>query len=173
MMPSSTQVSLLREMGIPVWKLRGRAEVELSDPVDTTALLARISNSIFLVSHDSQITKQTNYLLQSMLSTIGLSSEVVCFISLAEVDVLTKLKKVETKQKVLLLMGEGAVKHVFGDASDVATYRNNIHSIEESKLTAIVSFGLDNLILNPQNKALAWKDLHSVKMYTNNICEKR
>ena len=70
-------------------------------------------------------------------------------------------------------MGEGAVKHVFGDASDVETYRNNIHSIEESKLTAIVSFGLDNLILNPQNKALAWKDLHSVKMYTNNICEKR
>jgi len=173
MMPSSTQVSLLREMGIPVWKLRGRAEVELSDPVDTTALLARISNSIFLVSHDSQITKQTNYLLQAMLSTIGLSSEVVCFISLAEVDVLTKLKEREIEQKILFLMGDGAVKQVFGEASNVVTYRNNTHNIEQSNLTAIVSFGLDELMINPQNKALAWQDLRTVKMYTNDVHEKR
>ena len=177
MMPSSTQVSLLRAMGIPVWKLRGiakeKSEVELSKITDTTALLAKISNSIFLVSHDSQISKQTNYLFQAMLSTIGLSAETVCLISLAELDVLTRLKETGGKQKVLLLMGDGAVKQFFGDEANVVTYRNNTHNIEKSKLTTIVSFGLDDLMLNPQNKTLAWQDLHTVRMYTNSMCEKR
>ena len=146
----------------------------MNRPLDTTALLARISNSIILVSHDSQITKQTNYLLQAMLSTIGLSSAAACFISLAEVDVLTKLKeRSKLNKKYLLLMGDGAVKQVFGEASNVVTYRNNTHNIEQSNLTAIVSFGLDELMINPQNKALAWQDLRTVKMYTNDVHEKR
>ena len=170
MMFSSTQVTLLKAMGIPVWKLRGiakeKVEVEPIKIIDTTALLAKISNSILLVSYDSQISKQTNYLLQAMMATIGLTAEAICPISLAELDVLTTLKEIGTKQKVLLLMGEGAVKQFFGDEANVMTYRNNTHNIEKSKLTAIVSFGLDDLMLNPQNKALALQDLNTVKMYT-------
>ena len=176
MIPTSSQVSLLRAMGIPVWKLRGIAEdkagVGVSNPVDTTALLARSSNSKFLVCHDSLITKKTNYLLEAMLSTIGLSGEARCLISLAELDVLTSLKEIGTKQKILLLMGDDAVKQFFGDEANVVTYRNNTHYIEKSKLTAIVSFGLDDLMLNPQNKALALQDLHTVKIHTNNMCGK-
>ena len=177
MMPSSTQISLLQAMGIPVWKLRSiaeeKVEVSVNRPLDTSALLARISNSIILVSHDSQISKQTNYLLQAMMSTIGLSGAAACFISLAELDALTKLKEREIEQKILFLMGDGAVKQVFGEASNVVTYRNNTHNIEQSNLTAIVSFGLDELMINPQNKALAWQDLRTVKMYTNDVHEKR
>ncbi len=170
MIPSSSQVSLLTAMGIPVWKLRSmsekNAEFEASNLADGSALLSKCSNSKILVCHDSQITKQTNYLLQAMMLTIGLPGEAICFISLVELDVLTKLKEIETIQKVLLLMGDGAVKQVFGDESKVETYRNNTHNIEELKLTAIVSFGLDELMLNPQNKALALQDLHTVKMCT-------
>ena len=170
MIPSSSQVLLLTAMGIPVWKLRSmsekNAELAASNLVDGSALLSKFSSAKILVCHDSQITKQKNYLLQAMMSTIGLPGEAICFISLVELDVLTKLKEIETIQKVLLLMGDGAVKQVFGDESKVETYRNNTHNIEELKLTAIVSFGLDELMLNPQNKALALQDLHTVKMCT-------
>ena len=170
MIPSSSQVSLLTAMGIPVWKLRSmsekNAEFEASNLADGSALLSKFSNSKILVCHDSQITKQTNYFLQAMMLTIGLPGEAICFISLVELDVLTKLKEIETIQKVLLLMGDGPVKQVFGDESKVETYRNNTHNIEDLKLTAIVSFGLDELMLNPQNKALALQDLHTVKMCT-------
>ena len=176
MMPNSSQISLLRAMGIPVWKLRGRAEeksvVGGCNPPDTTALLGRISNSNFLVCHDSHITKQTNYLFQAMMSTIGLSGAAPCLISLAELDILTTLKETETKQKVLLLMGDDAVKQFFGDEENVVTYRNNTHNIEKSKLTVIVSFGLNDLMLNPKNKAYALQDLHRVKFTYNNMREK-
>jgi hypothetical protein len=169
MMLDSRQVSLLTEMGIPVWELRASNEIEITTEaieqpvVDIAALLDRVAQSNWLICCEDVLTQAAHRLLQAMLSTIGLSLADVCLLSLTELSKLIETAEGEFQQKVVLLLGEQAVKQAFDESARVSNYRNETHAISPSKLATVVSFSLENLLQSPENKVLAWQDLQLAK----------
>ena len=167
MMLDSRQVSLLTEMGIPVWELRTSDEIatEAIEPpvVDIAALLQRVAQSDWLICCENVLTEQGHRLLQAMLSTIELSLADVCLLSLTELNKLIETAEIEPQQKVVLLLGEQAVKQAFNESAQVSNYRNEAHAISPSQLATVVSFSLENLLQSPENKVLAWQDLQLAK----------
>lgn len=167
MMFDSRQVSLLTEMGIPVWQLRTQPEITPTRteqaPVDTAELLNKINQSTWLVFHDGEGNPQAQRLLQSMLSTIGLSYKDICLMTQLDIDMLMASENISLTGTVLLLFGERAVQQCFGEMATVSSHRNETHFMSQTALTAIVSFGLQTLMQTPENKVLAWQDLQLAK----------
>ena len=179
MMLDSRQVSLLTEMGIPVWELRTSNEIEteteteteteiateaIEQPVvDITVLLQRVTKSDWLICCEDVLTQAAHRLLQAMLSTIGLSLADVCLLSLTELSKLIETTEGVSQQKVVLLLGEQAVKQAFDESAKVSNYRNEAHAISPALLTTVASFSLEDLLQNPEHKVLAWQDLQLAK----------
>ena len=171
MMLDSRQVSLLTEMGIPAWELRTSNEIEteiateaIEPPVvDITSLLQRVTKSDWLICCEDVLTQAAHRLLQAMLSTIGLSLADVCLLTLAELSKLIETTEGVSQQKVVILLGEEAVKQAFDESAKVSNYRNEAHVISAPQLTTVVSFSLENLLQNSENKALASQDLQLAK----------
>ncbi len=164
----SRQVSLLAEMGIPVWLLRSVEEgtaptIVEHDVVDNDALLTRMSDARWLVCHDGEDSPQAQRLLQAMLSTIAVSYQDMCVLTLADVAALTASAAVDLTGKTLLLFGDRAVQQHFGVGASVSQYRNETHFISQIALTTVVSFGLNELLQNSNHKVLAWHDLQLAK----------
>jgi len=161
------QLLLLTEMGIPVWALRSTDEIPvdtIEQPiVDIGALLERVTESDWLICVDNKLTEHTHRLLQAMLLTVDVSHADICLLSLAELKELADTSEIETNQKVLFLLGEGAVKQAFDQSAHLANYRNEIHLMPRSQLATIVSFSLEDLIQAPENKVLAWRDCQLAK----------
>ena len=166
----SKQVSLLTEMGIPVWALRthqGITSEKVEPPillVDNTAFLNKVSQATWLVCHDGSDNPQAQRLLQAMLATIGVSYGEACLMTTSDIDIVKTTTTINWAQKVLLVLGEQAVRQTFGDEATVATYRNETHFISQSKLATMVSFGLTDLMQHPENKVSAWQDLQLAKI---------
>ena len=163
MMLDSRQVSLLTEMGIPVWELRPSTEIvteAIEHPVvDIAGLLDRVAQSDWLICCEDVLTPVAHRLLQAMLSTIGLSLADVCLLSLTELGKLVERPEGVSQQKVMILLGEQAVKQAFDDSATVSNYRNEAHAILRAKLITVVSFSLENFLQSPENKVLAWQDM--------------
>jgi hypothetical protein len=122
-----------------------------------------VAQSNWLICCEDVLTQAAHRLLQAMLSTIGLSLADVCLLSLTELGKLIDAVEGESQQKVVLLLGEQAVKQAFDESAKVSSYRNEAHAISSALLTTVASFSLEDLLQNPEHKVLAWQDLQLAK----------
>ena len=155
------QLSALAEMGIPVWELRQQKITELEiatgHPINSAEIDQQLLQSDWLILIDKQTyNDQAQRLLQAMLSTIGLSLQTVAIVTHEQ---LPQLHVLSADRKVLLAFGTTARQLMLDNKSTLEESRGKAHQTLNSKLTTIVSFGLDELLERPENKILAWQDL--------------
>ena len=168
-MIESRQVSLLSEMGIPVWQLRQQAiveEVSKNSPyeeVDNKALLARIAPAKWLICHDSENTQQTQRLIQAILLAMNIAFTDTCSITPAELKALESETISNLEHKQLWVFGEAIIKQLFGDAASVEQLRYEPQFALSSKLTTSVSLDLASLLTMPEAKKKLWQDLRHLR----------
>lgn len=167
------QLSVLSEMGIPVWQLRqtGIVTEEVRKPstddhveMDTTNLLARVNISSWLFCHDEKESQQSQRLLQSICSAIGINQS-ICLLSLNELKAITSETIVNPEKKRLILFGESVAKQVFGSEATVESLRYEPQQALQSKLTTFVSLSLQSLLENTANKKQVWQDIRQIKQF--------
>ena len=150
------QLSSLSEMGIPVWELRTeKSELETLEPSEQVLN----SNFLVLIEPDSH-TEQSHRLLQAMLFSIGLSPDQFVIINS---DQLPQLQNTSTRQKVLLVLGEGFAQSLWGKSVG----RGQSHQTVDGSISTLVSFSLDEVLASPENKAFVWQDLQLAKQVLN------
>lgn len=155
------QLSTLTEMGIPVWELRQQKVTEfvttsdyVTNPVEINEQLLQ-SDWLILIDKETY-SEQAQRLLHAMLSSIGLSLQRVAIITHEQ---LPELQNLSAERKVLLAFGTAAAQLLLDDQLPFDDCRGRTHQILASQLTTVVSFGLEDLLNNPENKVLAWQDL--------------
>lgn len=170
-MLTARQVSLLSEMGIPVWQLRQsqakkakeKQQPDKSEQQDVATLSARIESVNWLICHDSEHSEQIKRLMHGMLLSIDVERTEVCLLTIADLIKLATMEISHSEQKRLLLFGEQTVKQVFGDAATVEQLRYEPQLSFKSKLTTSVSLNLDLLLTTPEQKKQVWQDLCRAK----------
>jgi DNA polymerase III psi subunit len=160
------QLSALAEMGIPVWELRQHKTAELDNTPEHTINSTEIDEQLlqcdWLILIDKQAhNEQAQRLLQAMLSTIGLSIEHVAMVTHEQVS---QLQYLAADRKMLLAFGTVAAQLVLDEKITLDDCRGKTHQVSTSQLTTVVSFGLEALLNNPENKVLAWQDLQLAKL---------
>ncbi|NOQ82029.1 MAG: hypothetical protein GQ548_05850 [Methylophaga sp.] len=154
------QLSSLKEMGIPVWEFRS-TEAEQAVFVDkqlaSTEPSEKLLNCDWVVLIDGQnYSEQAQRLLHAMLFAIGIEQNQVVII---DSEQLTQLQNMPRQRKVLIVLSEVIAKSLLGES----VIRGSVHQTLNSQISTVVSFGLDELLENPENKALAWQDLQLAK----------
>lgn len=147
-------------MGIPVWEFRS-TEAEQAVFVDkqlaSTEPSEKLLNCDWVVLIDGQnYSEQAQRLLHAMLFAIGIEQNQVVII---DSEQLTQLQNVPRQRKVLIVLSEVIAKSLLGES----VIRGSVHQTLNSQISTVVSFGLDELLENPENKALAWQDLQLAK----------
>ncbi len=167
----ANQLSVLSEMGIPVWQLRqaGIVKEEVRTPdtdnhveIDTASLLARVNASNWLFCHDGKESQECQRLLQSICSAMGISQG-ICLLSLNDLKAIASETIASSEKKRLILFGESIVKRVFGPASTVESLRDEPQQALQSNLTTFVSSSLQSLLENTANKKQVWQDIRQIK----------
>ena len=149
---SPRQLSTLNEMGIPVWELRQQTIEHIQLEQQQCVLL-------ILLEQQDQL-EPAQRLLQAMLSTIGLSQQDIVFVTQQQ---LPQLKNNVIEQKLIFALGIRAAQSLLGMDIKLDNCRGKIHQVLDSQFTAVVSFGLEELLKTPENKAQAWQDLKLAK----------
>ena len=169
----ANQLSVLSEMGIPVWQLRqtgivsGQVQTSSTDDyveIDTAGLLARVNISNWLVCHDGEESQQSQRLLQSICSAIGISQG-ICLLSLNELKTITSETIMNPEGKRLILFGESIAKQVFGSEATVENLGYEPQQALQSKLTTFVSLSFQSLLENTANKKQVWQDIRQIKQF--------
>ena len=160
------QLSALAEMGIPVWELRQQTITELVTTTDHVISTAEIDEQLlqcdWLILIDKQTyNEQAQRLLQAMLSIIGLSLQTVAIVTHEQ---LPQLQHLSADQKIILAFGNTVAQLLLNEKITLDAFRGKTHQTLNSKLTTVVSFGLEELLNNPENKVLAWQDLQLAKL---------
>lgn len=147
---NSRQLSSLNEMGIPVWKLRPQVSNDVI--VDTVIASQEPSEQLlrctWIILVDKNHHEQAQQLLHAMLSSIAVSPEQVALISSEQ---LPQLQHIEAQQKVLLVLGD--------DMSGQTLNRGVIYQTQDIQINTVLSFSLNELLVNPEKKAIAWQDM--------------
>ena len=147
-------------MGIPVWEFRS-TEAEQTVFVDkqlaSTEPSEQLLNCDWVVLIDGQnYSEQAQRLLHAMLFAIGIEHNQVAIIDSQQ---LAQLQNVPQQRKVLIVLSERIAKSLLGES----VIRGSVHQTLNSQISTVVSFSLDELLENPENKALAWQDLQLAK----------
>ena len=154
------QLSSLNEMGIPVWEFRSNKTEETAELVGEAIAhqpSEQLLNCDWVVMIDEQnYDEQAQSLLHAMLLSIGIEEQQLAVIGAKQ---LTQLQNVSAQQKVLIVLGHDIAKEQLGES----VIRGAIHKTLDSQISTVVSFALDDLLENPQNKADAWQDLQLAK----------
>ncbi|MFW5425897.1 MAG: DNA polymerase III subunit psi [Methylophagaceae bacterium] len=153
-----SQLSSLNEMGIPVWELRTDNTEQVSN--EPVALILQAECLVLLESHSNE--QQVQHLLQAMLFAIGLNADQFSIISS---DQLPQLQDSSVPQKLLLVFGESFAQSLWGRSA----VRGTQHKMLDTQVPTIVSFSLDELLVSPENKILAWQDLQLAKQILNAV----
>jgi DNA polymerase III psi subunit len=163
------QVSLLSEMGIPVWQLRQKVIIDeasktrIYEEVDNNPLLARIESAKWLICHDRENTQQTQRLIQSILLAMNIALTDTCSLTPAELKALEPETIINAENKQLWVFGESIIKQLFGDAASVEQLRHEPQFALSSKLTTLVSLDLASLLSIPEAKKQLWQDLRHLR----------
>ncbi len=160
------QLSALAEMGVPVWELRQQKSIELDIATDhtinSTEIDQQLLQSDWLILIDKQTyNEQAQRLLQAMLSTIDLSLPTVAIVTHEQ---LSQLQHLSADQKIILAFGNKAAQLLLDEKITLDACRGKTHQTLNSQLTTVFSFGLEELLNNPENKILAWQDLQLAKL---------
>jgi uracil-DNA glycosylase len=160
-----TREDMLRELELlPVWQQRNQrpqaevvevAEKHVAEPeteplaLNTLRMLvSEDSNYLFLLAPMQTPDEET--LLQNMLKSIAAKSRID--IASAGISQLT-----DYPVKVILAMGEMAVKSLLNSTETLDELRGRLHM--HSNLPVIVTYHPNHLLLNGADKAKAWEDL--------------
>lgn len=149
------QLSSLSEMGIPVWALRNEGGTVSEDLAPSEQILD--AHCFVLIEPDSH-NEQLQRLLQALLFSIGLTPDQFVMINSEQ---LAQLQNNAKQQKVLLVFGESLALSLWGQS----VVRGQVHQI--INIPIIVSFGLNELLSSPDDKALVWQDLLLAKQLLN------
>jgi DNA polymerase III psi subunit len=159
------QLSILTEMRIPVWELRGQ-ETASPAPIDAANVNADLNTDFYkplpavdclMVVAEQDDTDEAKRLLHAMLFSIGLTSRNSAIVSPQQ---LSQLLTTPHQHKVLVAFGEQLVPPALHSQ---ATDRGHIYSSSDSALKIIISLSLTTLLNSPAKKALAWQDLQLLK----------
>jgi len=154
------QLSSLNEMGIPVWEFRStiaEGTTAVVDEVTGQQPSEQLLNCDWVVMIDDQnYGEQAQRLLHAMLLSIGIEEQQLAIIDAKQ---LTQLQNIPTQRKVLIVLGCDIAKELLGES----VVRGLVHKTLDSHISTVVSFALDDLLENPQNKADAWQDLQLAK----------
>lgn len=171
MMLAPRQVFLLSEMGIPVWEMRGNLrekaeasiDVDIAEPVDRDAVLAKIEAATSLICLDSALTQQTQRLLESIYRAMAIPITMACFLTPSELEVIESVLFPNAEQKHLLTFGESISQQLFGPSATVEQYHANVQFTLASKLATWVNVSLDQVLEKPELKKKIWQNLQHVK----------
>lgn len=157
MMLAPGYLSVLTEMGIPVWELRSQdAGSELtSTNVEFIESLPAVDCLIVIAEQDRH--DEAIRLLHAMLFSIDITLDNSAIVS---ADQLEQLSTSHTQHKVLIAFGERLVP---ADLNSQTNGQEHAYSETDSKLKIIVSTSLTVLLSSPAKKALVWQDLQLLK----------
>ena len=154
------QLSSLNEMGIPVWEFRS-TKAEKTAGVVAEIIVQQPSEQLLncdwvvMIDHN-HYGEQAQRLLYAMLLSMGIEEHQFAII---DVKYSVQLQNIDSKRKVLIVLGNDIAKELLGEPLVPGT----IHKILNSQISTIISFSLDDLLENPQNKVHAWQDLQLAK----------
>lgn len=156
------QLSILAEMGIPVWALRQHQD-NLTLQIDVQSSVEkmhRIEPMDWLIMVDEYNQLQQN-LLGNMLFAIGYDLERVTIVGTED---LQSLEQLTPSKHLLLAFGQRSIQILFGQDAKLEQYRGKTHQLFASQLTTIVSHGLQDLLMFPEKKMQAWQDLKFARL---------
>ncbi len=178
-MLSSQQLSILHEMGIPVWEERlAAAEIEtgsasIAEPANTPQQKAEYQSEIrelpesaryFIIVDNSEFSQLEKRLLQAMLRSVNIAMTEVFVLSISDFRDYEAALSLAEQQRLLLLLGDNVASSVIGINAGLGEHRGQTYRVSDN-LEAIVSFSLQQLINTPENKASAWQDLLRCRAY--------
>jgi len=156
---SSRQLSSLNVMGITVWEFRSTQSEAVSvvaDIIPQQASEPLLKCDWVVMIDEKTYGEQAQRLLHAMLFAIGVEKHQLAIIDTKQ---LTQLDNIPTQKKVLIVLGTDIAKQLLGES----IIRGSIHQTLNSQISTVVSFGLDDLLSKPENKAQAWQDLQLAK----------
>jgi len=156
---SSRQLSSLNTMGIPVWEFRSTQSevIAIVDDIIPQQPSEQLLKSDWVVMIDDKTYgEQAQRLLYAMLFAIGVEKHEFAIIDAKQ---LVQLDTIPTQNKVLIVLSTQVAKQLLGES----IVRGSVHKTLNTQVTTVVSFGLDELLANPENKVQAWQDLQLAK----------
>ena len=154
---SKLQEKVLGEMAIPIWASRQPDDVSLLI-VDDTLMKA----SFLVLLDDKTYHNKTQLLLKNMLFAIGVNWQQVAIVTL---DKIAQLHHLSADKKMLLALGESALKLLIDNKAKVSDYQGKVHKTIDLRFNTVVSIDLDELLVSPEKKALAWQDLRLISSH--------
>ncbi|MBE0439276.1 MAG: DNA polymerase III subunit psi [Gammaproteobacteria bacterium] len=158
---NSSQLSILEEIGIPVWELRlQNVEPALQQrEVLTAETKIQYQQSWIVVVDKIEDNSSKQALLYAMLKAINVSYDDVAVITS---DDYLMLDLDSTNNKIMLVLGSAALSYIDGISESIEQCRGKIHQIDSD---IVVSYGLDELLNDPTKKAAVWQDLLFAKRH--------
>jgi len=160
---NAQQLTVLAEMGIPIWQLRTTdpvLEQHVEDQDVSSEIAAEVLTKNWLVLVDDvNDNSAKRSLLDNMLKAIKVAPDNVAIVTTKQYQ---QLEQIPSLRRVLLVLGDKAAELVLGSQQSLEQYRG---SIQQAHIDAVISFDLDDLLANPQKKALAWQDLMLAKRH--------
>lgn len=162
---NSRQLSILDQIGIPVWELRGQnvgsSLQEREVLTGETKIQCQQSWIVVVEKIEANSAKQS--LLYAMLKAINVSYDDVAVITSNEYPM---LDLDATNNKLVLVLGRAALSCIDGISESFEHCRGKIH---QTDIDTVVSYGLDELLNNPHKKAAVWQDLLFAKSHYEKV----
>ncbi len=163
---NSSQLSILAEIGIPVWELRPASTAQNFE-LDTHGLEQVLSDQTeiqrqqpwIVVTDEIEPNSAKQSLLYAMLKAINLSYDDVAVITSTDYS---RLVLDSANNKIMLALGHQALNCIKGISESIEHCRGKIHQVD---IDTVVSYGLDELLNNPTKKAAVWQDLVFAKRH--------
>lgn len=165
MILSTRQVSLLNEMGIPVWQRRALKTAQ-DEPVenaltsvssDNSALLQQIEQVNWVMVLD-QLSADTQQLLARICRAMSIPEQQYCVVSLSDIKSLSDLEASPNKVCVL-----------FCDSEDTPWHKqatpHRLLPTQQRGLASLVSHDLRHALNKPVLKAQIWRDVLQAQQY--------
>ncbi|MDF1588035.1 MAG: DNA polymerase III subunit psi [Gammaproteobacteria bacterium] len=158
---NSSQLSILEEIGIPVWELRPQ-NVEprpQQREILTAETKIQCQQSWIVVVDKIEDNSAKQSLLYAMLKAINVSYDDVAVITSNDY---LMLDLDSTNNKIVLVLGSAALSYIDGISETLEQCRGKIHQVD---IDTVVSYGLDQLLNDPNKKAVVWQDLLFAKRH--------
>lgn len=161
---NANQLSILKEIGIPVWELRpvnqaSQADNLVSEPDDQFVTKRQYQHAWIIVVDSLDANSAQQRLLYAMLKSINVPVEDVAVVTTTDY---AQIELVPSNNKLMLVLGDNAYSCVKGEPSLIEQNRGGVHQYE---IATIASYGLDQLLSDTAKKAMVWQDLLVAKQH--------
>ena len=160
MILDSDQLTILHEMGIPLWELRTDDLHDASaEPETISEERYQLATPWIILVDSLEVNSVEHNLLHAILRAIGLTDEQFSIISIADYARL----QLSTDNQYLLCFGPDSLSTI-DNQLDFSAIRGQV--IQEER-TVFATHALADLIKQPQLKGIVWQDLTKLQSHCN------